>query len=268
MKRPIIYTIGYTLFQNKLGIDVERMFGQLKILNVDFLVDVRSNPYSRQYPQCNSDNLKVAGTQLGIKYIHMPEIGAKAREMQEIFSKASDIFFEDIFPISKSNRPENTELRANDEVVDFNKLRHDEYFTSGLKRIETAYNKGLTLALMCSEKNPIDCHRYFLVSKALEQKFSDRLDIKHIIRNKNGQLTTITNEELNSQLKETIFKKTEIKRLNLLLPSFEVPTPHIENYYGKSLNDKIADFCDRYWNLMHGWKRIRNNNNYNFESYD
>jgi uncharacterized protein (DUF488 family) len=246
------------------------MLSILKNFEVEFLVDVRSIPYSKQYPQCNSDNLEIAGAQLGVKYMHMAEVGAKASEMQDVFSKASNIFFDDIFPISKSNRPEDTELHADDEIVDFNKFRHDEYFATGLKRIETAYDKGFTLALMCSEKNPMDCHRYFLISRALEQKFGDWLEVKHIIRNKKEQLTTISNEELNNQLKETIFKKTEIKKLDLLSPSFENSTPSIDNYYGDTLNDKIADFCDRYWNLMHGWKRIGNNtsNKYNFGNYD
>ena len=41
---------------------------------------------------------------------------------------------------------------------------------------------------MCSEKRPIDCHRFFLVSKKIEQKFGDWLKIEHIIQNQNGQI--------------------------------------------------------------------------------
>ena len=129
MRKQKLYTLGYTLFQNGSVIDIEKMFKTLREFNVSHLVDVRSVPYSKQYPQCNADNLKVAGKQFSISYIHIPELGAKASPMQDVYSKATDIFFESIFPIPKSNRPENTELYANEEIVDFQKFRKDEYFT-------------------------------------------------------------------------------------------------------------------------------------------
>lgn len=257
MQKRKLYTLGYTIFQNGAVIDIERMFKILKEFNVTHLIDVRSMPYSRQYPQCNADNLKVASKHFSISYGHMPELGAKASPMQDVFSKASDIFFEDIFPIPKSNRPEDTELYAYEEIVDFQKFRNDEYFSDGIKRIETAYDKNYTLALMCSEKRPIDCHRYFLISKIIEQKFRDWIEVEHIIQNKSGKITTVSNENLNKQLSEIVLSKSEIKKLDVLNSSiFE--SAIINKYSGETLQEKINDFCDRYWNLMHGWKKISN----------
>ena len=40
----------------------------------------------------------------------------------------------------------------------------------------------------------------------------------------------------------------------------------IDNYFGKTRQEKIEDFCDRYWNLLHGWKKY--NNSLNNEEYD
>ena len=171
MKKLKLYTLGYTLFQNGNMIDIEKMLNTLKDFKVSHLVDVRSVPYSKQFPQCNADNLKLASKHFSISYGHMPELGAKASPMQDVFSKASDIFFEDIFPISKSNRPEKTELFDYEEIVDFQKFRNDEYFSEGIKRIEKAYENQFTIALMCSEKRPVDCHRFFFVSKKIEEKF-------------------------------------------------------------------------------------------------
>jgi len=136
MQKSKLYTLGYTLFQNGQVIDIEKMFTALKDLNVTHLVDVRSVPYSKQYPQCNKENLQAAGKHYSIIYGHMPELGAKASPTQDVFSKASDIFFEDIFPVTKSNRPEKTELYDYQEIVDFQKFRKDEYFSVGIKRIE------------------------------------------------------------------------------------------------------------------------------------
>ncbi len=262
MEKLKLYTLGYTLFQNGNMIDIEKMLNTLKDFKVSHLVDVRSVPYSKQFPQCNADNLKLTSKHFSISYGHMPELGAKASPMQDVFSKASDIFFEDIFPISKSNRPEKTELFGYDEIVDFQKFRNDEYFSEGIKRIEKAYENEYTVALMCSEKRPVDCHRFFFVSQKIEEKFGDWIEVLHITKNKNGEIETVSNENIKTELSEVIFNKNEIKKLDVLNSSF-FESAKIENYFGNTLQDKKNDFCDRYWNLLHGWKLNKNNNNFN-----
>lgn len=262
MNKKYIYTVGYTLFQNGNTIDVNLLFDTLKEYGVNFLIDVRSVPFSKQYPQCNADNMKIAGKNLGIPYMNMPEIGAKANSDQDVFSKALDIFFEqDVFPIRKSYRPDKTELQDIDEIVDFRKFRHDEYFISGLKRIKDAYDKNFTLCLMCSEKKPMDCHRYFLISKALEQRFGDWLEIRHIVGKSDDGIGYISNSNLDKLLEEFVCEKLE----SYLNQMFKDET--LANYFGETEQEKLNDFCDRYWNLLHGWKRFNNNNNNN-ENYD
>ncbi|MCM1311681.1 MAG: DUF488 domain-containing protein [Roseburia sp.] len=257
MNKKKIYTVGYTLFQQDNTINIDILFDTLKIYDIDFLVDVRSVPFSKQYPQCNADNMKIAGKKLGIPYMNMSEIGAKVSSLQEVFSKASDIFFEkEVFPIRKSYRPERTELFGSEEIVDFRKIRNDEYFVSGLKRIKDAYDKDFTLCLMCSEKKPMDCHRYFLISKALEQRFGNWLEVRHIIKNTDGSIGDISNRELDKQLERLVCEEKE-----MLLPMYKDNI--LVKYFGESTKEKLYDFCDRYWNLLHGWKRFNYNNNEN-----
>lgn len=247
------------MFQKGNTIDIGTLFETLRKYDINFLVDVRSVPFSKQYPQCNADSMKIAGKDLGVPYMNMPEIGAKANSGQEVFSKASDIFFEQsVFPIAKSNRPEKTELLGSDEIVDFRKFRHDEYFISGLKRIESAYDKGFTLCLMCSEKKPMDCHRYFLISKALEQRFGDWLEVRHIVEKSDGSIGDISNYDLDKQLENFVCKKFDMQN------SFD-KSDILDNYFGETEQEKLNDFCDRYWNLLHGWKRFNYNNNGNYD---
>lgn len=92
MTKNNIYTIGYTLFQRGSNFDLEGMYRTLHQFGVTHLVDVRSVPFSKQYPLCNEGSLRMAGKTYGIPYIHMPELGAKALPDQDVFSKASDIF--------------------------------------------------------------------------------------------------------------------------------------------------------------------------------
>lgn len=268
MDKQKLYTIGYTLFSGRNGIDTDKMFETLRNYNVSYLADVRSIPFSKQHPQCNSNCLKSVGTRFSVPYIHIPELGAKASPEQDVFSKAMDIFFDDIFPVAASKRPEKTELRRDDEIVDFNKFRNDDFFLQGIKRIENAYDKNYTLALMCSEKDPINCHRYFLVSRKIEQVFGEWIEVEHIIKSENEEITTITNKELDKLLSDTIFKKEEVKKMNLLEKDLFSGEAKIDNYFGKDYQEKVQDFCDRYWNLMHGWKKSDNNNNNKFEEYD
>lgn len=258
MIKKSIYTIGYTLFKNGNTINIEKLFDTLKKYNVDFLVDVRSVPYSKQYPQCNAEIMKNTGKKQGVPYINMPEIGAKASNLQDVFSKAKDIFLElEVFPIAKSYRPEKTKLLGSEEIVDFSKFINDEYFIGGLNRIKDAYDKGYILCLMCSEKKPIECHRYFLISKALEQRFGDWIEVKHLVENLDGSIGLISNMELDTQLEEYVCHKKHI-----LSPIFKDEI--LENYHGNTEHERINDFCYRYWNLIHGWKK----NNYNIEDYD
>lgn len=260
MAKQSLYTIGYTSFVHNSEVDIERMMLTLRQLQVNYLVDVRSSPYSGQFPQTNCDILKGAGKAFGIPYVHMGELGAQAKVEQAIFSRASEIFFEqDAFPISKSNRPEHTELQPSEEIVDFNKFRHDDYFVSGLKRIEVAYQKGFTLCLMCSEKQPMNCHRYFLISRALNNKFGEWLEIKHIAI-KDGQIVLLSQSDLDKQLEDTVCQKRHLTKETLLTPSL-LGGSLLDNYHGDSLQAKLDDYCDRYWNLMHGWKKGSVNDN-------
>lgn len=254
MNKKVIFTVGYTLFQKGTMIDVDMLLQALRTFGVQYLIDVRSVPYSKQFPQCNANCMKMASANYHITYANMPEIGAKAQNDQDVFSKASDIFYEDIFPIAKSSRPEKTELQHYDEIVDFRKFRLNEYFIDGLKRIKNAYDENYTLCLMCSEGKPIDCHRYFLISKSLEQKYGEWLEVRHIVRDIKGNICTLSNHDLEKQLRETILKKDVIRKMNVTETQL-FGTSVLDNYYGDNQEEKINDFCDRYWNLIHGWKK-------------
>ena len=92
MNKKHIYTVGYTLFQEGNIIDVNRLFDTLRKYGINFLIDVRSVPFSKQYPQCNADNMKIAGKELGIPYMNMPELALK-QVANKRYSPRHQIYF-------------------------------------------------------------------------------------------------------------------------------------------------------------------------------
>lgn len=111
---------------------------------------------------------------------------------------------------------------------------------------------------MCSEKKPMDCHRYFFVSKALEQRYGDWLEVRHIVEKPDGGIYFISNSDLDKQLEIFVCEKKKV--LNMMFKE-EI----LDNYFGNTEQEKLYDFCDRYWNLLHGWKRFNYNNTENYD---
>jgi len=137
----------------------EFFLDELKRFNIDYLVDVRSKPYSKFNTHFNQNDLNYFLKQNNIKYLFLGDlIGG--------------------LPNDKSCYDENGK-------VDYLVLKDKNFFIKGLNRLITANNKQLQVAIMCSETNPIECHRSKLIGKAL---LKHDIDIKHII-NKNSYKT-------------------------------------------------------------------------------
>ena len=79
-------------------------------------------------------------------------------------------------------------------------------FLKGVQRIDNALKQNRTIAFMCSESNPLDCHRYSFISRYF---YENNYEILHILKNKeNGCVETKTHNELEeSMIKEYLSKK-------------------------------------------------------------
>jgi len=66
-----IWTVGHSTRP------IEELIQALRSFQIKVLGDVRSFPGSRRYPQFNREQLKVALAEVGIEYLHFPELGGR-----------------------------------------------------------------------------------------------------------------------------------------------------------------------------------------------
>lgn len=71
--------------------------------------------------------------------------------------------------------------------------------SKGIERLKHGVNKGFTIALMCAEADPLECHRFSMISPALKDDF----EIYHILKDN----SVLTNLELEQELLKKYKKK-------------------------------------------------------------
>src|SRR5499427_4967927 len=128
-----LFTIGHS------NISVERFIALLHGAGIDAIADVRSIPASRFCPLFSAKNLAPLLGKANIDYLS--------------------------FGDKLGGRPRDPSLYC-DGVVDYEAMAQRPSFRAGLDHLLA--NAGQRrLCLMCSERDPLDCHRCLLVARAL-----------------------------------------------------------------------------------------------------
>jgi uncharacterized protein (DUF488 family) len=139
-----VFTIGHS------NHTLERFMALLNLHDIKALGDVRSKPYSRANPQFNREELKKALKNVGIAYAFLGlELGARSED-----------------PACYVHGR-----------VQYERIASTEAFEHGLDRVQKGM-KNYRLALMCAEKEPLECHRAILVARHLVAR---GIDVKHIL---------------------------------------------------------------------------------------
>lgn len=140
-----LYTIGHS---NQSSDDFLSM---LHKHGVNCVVDVRSVPASKYSPQFNQDQIRIFLRSHGIEYLHFgSEFGARR-----------------------------TDCLNGEGQVDFEMAVTTPLFLSGVARLTKGMEMGYHISLMCSEADPLECHRFSLVARY----FNDHgVDVKHILK--------------------------------------------------------------------------------------
>lgn len=128
-----VLTIGHSTHT------IENFTDVLRQHRVTAVADVRSVPYSRFQPQFNRDTFTKTLKEIGIAYVFLgKELGARTDD---------------------SSCYENGR-------VQYRRLSNTPEFRLGIERVRAGTERH-RLALMCAEREPLECHRTLLVGQQL-----------------------------------------------------------------------------------------------------
>lgn len=161
MSQHPIFTIGYG------ARDMQRFIAVLQNHQIDFLIDVRSRPYSRYKPDFSKDALQRQLQQNDMRYVFMGD--------------------------TLGGQPQDQDCYDQEGKVRYDVVRTKEFYARGIGRLRQAYQNGLSVALMCSEGKPEMCHRSKLIGETL---IAEGIQVAHI--DENDQL--ISQNDVNLRL--------------------------------------------------------------------
>ena len=138
-----LFTIGHSLYLSEVFNDIISENQIVKIW------DVRSSPFSKWAPQFNRGDLE--------------------KWLKAEYHYAGD---------DLGGRPTDMSLYT-DGRVDFNLVMQAPNFLRCLDLLSEDVSSGKRVAIMCSEKDPVSCHRFVLISRLLKKR---GFPITHVLR--------------------------------------------------------------------------------------
>lgn len=144
----MIYSIGHG---NK---SIQDFVSILKTYKIRYLIDVRTNPYSKYNPQFNKTSLKDELSNNQIIYVFLGD--------------------------KLGGLPDDNSCYINGKV-DYNIIKDKDFFQEGMNRLIIANDKAIDIVVMCSETKPEECHRSKLIGQEL---LKNGIVMNHIITDK------------------------------------------------------------------------------------
>lgn len=143
MTNPI-FTIGHS------NHTTEKFLALLRLHAITTIADVRSSPRTRVNQDFSQPFIERVLSEAGVRYIYLgEELGARSSD-ESCYEKGR---------------------------VQYQRLAKQTLFQNGLDRVEMD-SENYNLALLCAEKDPLQCHRCILISRYLVDR---KLAVTHIL---------------------------------------------------------------------------------------
>lgn len=155
---PQLYSVGHSTQS------LDSLVGLLNKYGIQVVADVRTAPFSKFNPQFNRRDL---------------EFGLREQDIQYVFLGKE-----------LGGRPDGEEFYDPDGHVLYGRMAETQQFKAGLDRLLDGARQ-YRIAMMCSEGDPTDCHRFLLVTRVLH---THGIPVVHIL----GDGTTRSTREIKS----------------------------------------------------------------------
>ena len=132
--RPRLFSVGHS------NHELVHFLSLLRGAGITAIADVRSQPYSQRVPQFNK-----------------PDLAHALREHDLGYAFLGD---------SLGGRPRASSLYDSDGRVQYERVRASAAFQRGLDRLIGSLEE-FTVGMLCSEEDPLDCHRGLMIAPAL-----------------------------------------------------------------------------------------------------
>ena len=126
---------------------------ELISFGIQYVIDVRSSPFSKWAPQYNQKEINLYLRSNGIVYAYMGN--------------------------TIGGRPINEFCYDEEGHFDYQKMAQEPSFKEGLLRLVNANERQFNVAVMCSESDPSQCHRSKLIGRELYENY--HINMKHIV---------------------------------------------------------------------------------------
>lgn len=143
---PTILTVGHS------NTSLDHLLSLLRMHRIEVVADVRTYPKSRYVPHFDAAPLQ--------QFLNANEIGYVAMGEQ------------------LGGRPRERDYYDSDGFVRYDRLADTGFFNAGMKRLISGGSK-YRVAVLCSEENPLTCHRYLLISRVLTECSVSVAHIRH-----------------------------------------------------------------------------------------
>jgi uncharacterized protein (DUF488 family) len=203
---PEIFTIGHSTNS------IDRFIGMLRDARISAIADVRSSPWSRHNPHFNRPDLKSSLRSERIAYrFYGKQLGG---------------------------RPTDPSLFQG-STADYEAMARTSEFAEGLEMVLAGAAQH-RLALMCSEHNPLDCHRCLLVGRALAERGAE---VRHVLSD--GKI--VAQQQIEEKLLAMSGRDTDdffvpkIERLNAAYRDRSLKVAYTEREVGPFDDDEFLD---------------------------
>lgn len=132
---------------------IEEFYNELLSFDIQYVIDVRSSPFSKWAPQFNQQDIAIFLKSHNIVYVYMGD--------------------------TIGGRPDSDSCYDDEGHFDYEKMAEVPAFQNSLERLASANEQHLNVAIMCSESDPSLCHRSKLIGRELYDKY--HINMKHII---------------------------------------------------------------------------------------